>query len=135
MAITCAPTPARAQRKKIAAVRIQHAVQREQNYESLIAQYEHLASSMNVWLDETHATFSSDQELHSIEEAEAALLKYVEYGREGKPTKFKEIMEAEVLHNRHAPVTHPSHTRHTPVTHPSHTRHTPVTHPSHTRPP
>ena len=34
--------------------------------------------------------------MHSIEEAEAALLKYVEYGREGKPTKFKEIMEEEV---------------------------------------
>eukprot|EP00966_Prymnesium_polylepis_P223966 5181632-Prymnesium_polylepis.1 len=85
-------------RKKIAAVRIAHAVQREQTHESMIERYEALASSMNSWLDGTHATFASDAEsLHSIEEAEAALRAYVEYGREGKPAKFKDVMEAEVL--------------------------------------
>jgi len=84
-------------RKQIAAVRIRDAVVREQNYESLITRYEDLARGMITWLDETHATFSSDVELGSIEEAETALRAYVEYGREGKPTRFKDMLEAEMV--------------------------------------
>ncbi|KAL1523144.1 hypothetical protein AB1Y20_018099 [Prymnesium parvum] len=84
-------------RKKIAAVRIQQAVQREQQYERLFAEYEELASSVHAWLVETRSDFTTVGELHSIEDAEAALRKYVEYGRIGKPSKFKAMLQAEVL--------------------------------------
>jgi hypothetical protein len=67
-------------RKKIAATRVIAAVQREVSYDQLMQQYSALAAALDSWLESSKATFESEHVFGSIEEAENALLSYVEYG-------------------------------------------------------
>lgn len=78
-------------------------MQRELQLEQLIAEYIDLATSLDEWLKETHNIFATVEELGSIEEAEAALRRYMDYGREGKPAKFKTMQQTEVSASKNQP--------------------------------
>ena len=84
-------------RKNMAGERIADVVRREQALEDMSAQYVAAAEELAKWTQAKTEVFSGEPEANSTEEAETAMLAFLQYGRAEKPKKHGDLLELQAL--------------------------------------